>query len=96
MKIADGAATAIAGADGRWQAKIEPPPTGGPYTLRITGRQTVELHEVLVGDVWICAGQSNMAFSLGQARNGPDEVKAADHPLIRFFAVGPALGLYAR
>jgi sialate O-acetylesterase len=65
--------TATAGPDGRWRAGIQPPAPGGPYTVKITGRQTIELHDVLVGDVWICAGQSNMQFGLAQARNGAEE-----------------------
>src|ERR1043166_2992376 len=81
-------ATAVAGAGGRWQAKIQPPPPGGPYAVKITGKQTVELHEVLVGDVWICAGQSNMQFGLAQARNGADEVRNADFPQMRYYVVG--------
>jgi sialate O-acetylesterase len=88
VEIGENSATATAGADGRWQASVQPPSPGGPYTIRIAGKQTVELHEVLVGDVWICGGQSNMQFGLGQARNGADEVKAAEHPLIRFYTVG--------
>jgi sialate O-acetylesterase len=89
VEIAGNSAAATAGADGRWQAQIQPPAPGGPYTVRITGRQqTVELHDVLVGDVWICAGQSNMQFGLAQARNGTEEVKNADHPQIRYFVVG--------
>lgn len=86
--IGESSATATAAANGRWQAQIQPPAPGGPYTVRITGQQTVELREVLVGDVWICAGQSNMQFGLAQARNGADEVKAAEHPEIRFYVVG--------
>jgi len=88
VEVGESSATATAGADGRWQARFQPPPAGGPYTIKVSGKQTVELREVLVGDVWICAGQSNMQFGLGQARNGAEEVKAADHPLIRFFNVG--------
>lgn len=88
VEIGENSATTTAGADGRWQVKIQPPAPGGPYTLRISGKQTVELHEVLVGDVWICAGQSNMQFGLAQARNGADEVKAAQHPEIRFYVAG--------
>ncbi|HEY3439680.1 MAG TPA: sialate O-acetylesterase [Paludibaculum sp.] len=88
VEVGEGSAIATAGADGRWQARFQPPPAGGPYTIKITGKQTVELREVLVGDVWICAGQSNMGFGLGQARNGAEEVKAADHPLLRFYNVG--------
>jgi sialate O-acetylesterase len=88
VEIGGKSATAIAGADGKWQARIEPPEAGGPYTVKIAGRETVEQHGVLVGDVWICAGQSNMQFGLAQARNGAGEVKAADRPEIRYFVVG--------
>ncbi len=87
VEIADKSGTGTAGADGKWQVKIQPPPVGGPYTLKITGKQTVELKDVLVGDVWICAGQSNMGFGLGQARNGAEEVKNANYPQMRYFSV---------
>jgi len=81
-------ATAIAGPNRRWQVKIQPPPAGGPYTVTITGHgQTVELKNVLVGDVWLCGGQSNMEFGLGQARTGAADVKAANQPEIRYFTV---------
>ena len=60
IKIGEQTASAVAGADRRWQVKIQPPPAGGPYIIMITGRETVELHNVLVGDVWLCGGQSNM------------------------------------
>jgi sialate O-acetylesterase len=92
VQIADHAATAIAGPDRRWQVKIEPPAPGGPYTLRISGHQSVELHNVLVGDVWLCGGQSNMGLPLRFTSNAEAEIKAANHPDIRFFTVqgGPA------
>ncbi len=87
VEIAGVSATAVAGADGRWQVRIQPPAAGGPYTVRIDGPQHVELREVLVGDVWLCGGQSNMELGLGRARNGAAEIKAADHPEIRLFKV---------
>jgi sialate O-acetylesterase len=88
VEIAGHTAKAVTGADGRWQAEIQPPAPGGPYTVRIIGpEQIVELHEVLVGDVWLCGGQSNMQLGLGQARNGADEIKSANHPEIRLFMV---------
>jgi len=87
VEIGDSSATATAGADGRWQTQIQPPPAGGPYTVKISGRQSVELHDVLVGDVWICSGQSNMQFGLAQARNGAEEIKNANHPEIRYFTI---------
>ncbi len=70
VEIAGHTAKAIANASGRWEVKIEPPPSGGPYTLKIDGAQHAELHEVLVGDVWLCGGQSNMELPLERARNG--------------------------
>src|ERR1035437_2746353 len=88
VQIGEHTATATAGADGKWTAKIDPPEAGGPYTIQISGKRTVELQDVLVGDVWICAGQSNMQFGLGQARNGAEEVKNANYPQIRFYNVG--------
>jgi sialate O-acetylesterase len=88
VEIGERSATAAAGTDGRWQAQIDPPQPGGPYTVKISGKQTVELQDVLVGDVWICGGQSNMQFGLGQARNGADEIKNANYPQIRYYMVG--------
>ncbi|HLJ49853.1 MAG TPA: hypothetical protein VKU01_27755 [Bryobacteraceae bacterium] len=61
---------------------------GRPYTVTIAGHQTVELHNALVGDVWLCGVQSNMALSLRAARNADDEIKSANYPNIRFFTVG--------
>src|ERR1035437_1080017 len=88
VDIAGHTANAVAGTDRRWKAKIDPPAAGGPYPMTITGHQTVELHNVLVGDVWLCGGQSNMQFALRQAQTGAEDAKAADLPQIRFFTVG--------
>jgi len=82
-------ATAVAAADHRWQVKIAPPAVGGPYTVRISGHETVELHNVLVGDVWLCGGQSNMGVPLRFSRDGAEAVKAANYPEIRYFSVAP-------
>jgi len=88
VQIGDISATGVAGTDRRWQVAIQPPPVGGPYTIRVTGRETVEIHDVLVGDVWLCGGQSNMGLPLHFVRNSADEVKAANYLEIRFFTVG--------
>lgn len=80
-------ATAVSDEEGRWSAKIAPPPAGGPYTLVVDGPKRVEFHDVLVGDVWLCGGQSNMEMPLSQARNADAEVRAAVHPNIRFYKV---------
>ena len=81
-------AAAPASPDGRWQVEIKSPAPGGPYTVTITSpEKQVMLHEVLVGDVWLCGGQSNMELGLGRTRNGTDEIAAANHPEIRLFKV---------
>lgn len=89
VKIADQTASGTAGADRHWQVKIQPPPVGGPYSMTVTGHQSIDLHNVMVGDVWLCGGQSNMQFGLRGVRNGEEEVKAANFPEIRFFSVAP-------
>ena len=87
VEIGGNTARATAGPDRRWQVAIQAPPAGGPYTLKITGHQSAEFQNVLVGDVWLCGGQSNMEFKLRGALNGPEEIKAANYPQIRFFNV---------
>src|SRR5208282_3935489 len=88
VEIAGQTATAVKGPDGRWQTEVKVPAPGGPYTVKITGpAQSVVLHEVLVGDVWLCGGQSNMELGLSRTQNGDDEIKSANHPEIRLFIV---------
>jgi sialate O-acetylesterase len=80
-------ASASAGSDGKWTLSIPVPPTGGPYTVKISGPQRLELHNVLVGDVWLCGGQSNMYLGVGATNNGAHEIETADHPDLRLFMV---------
>lgn len=87
VEIGEARATGVAGSNRRWEVKIQPPPAGGPYTVRIIGRETLELHNVLVGDVWLCGGQSNMGLPLRFTRNGAEVAKTANHPDIRFVIV---------
>lgn len=87
VEIAGHSATAQAAADGRWQAELLPPAVGGPYTLRVSGPETVVFTNVLVGDVWLGGGQSNMEMGMNQIRNSDAEIKAATHPQLRLFLV---------
>ena len=63
-------ATAYAGLDGRWKVKLKPMPAGGPYTLEVAGRQKLRFEDVMVGEVWLCSGQSNMKWSVAQSDGG--------------------------
>ena len=77
--------------DGRWQVSLPALEAGGPYTLRVsTADQTIELTDVLVGEVWICSGQSNMEWPLASANNAEAEIAAADYPELRLFTVTKA------
>lgn len=81
----------IAGADGKWVARIGPFKAGGPYTLTVKGPQSVTLRNILVGDVWLCSGQSNMEFGVGNLVNAKEEIAHAGHPNIRLFTVARAV-----
>src|SRR5438132_1657929 len=59
----------IADSAGKWVVKLNPPPVGGPYKIAVDGPQHVEFSDVLVGDVWICSGQSNMEMGIGMVNN---------------------------
>ncbi|HXE53907.1 MAG TPA: sialate O-acetylesterase [Tepidisphaeraceae bacterium] len=80
-------ATATADKDGKWLARIGPFEAGGPYELTVSGPRQVKLENVLVGDVWICSGQSNMEFGIGNGLNAQREIQDANHPQIRLFTV---------
>ncbi|HEX8758266.1 MAG TPA: arabinofuranosidase catalytic domain-containing protein, partial [Steroidobacteraceae bacterium] len=89
VQIEAASGTGVAGADGRWQVRIAPPPTGGPYTMKVTdGPRTAEFHDIMVGDVWICGGQSNMELPLRFTDDAAQVAKAASYPYIRYFTVG--------
>ena len=89
VRIDAARATAMVGSDGRWQVRMAPPPTGGPYTMKVTdGSRTAEFHDVMVGDVWICGGQSNMELPLRFTDDAANVAKRANYPYIRYFTVG--------
>lgn len=74
--------------NGHWMLRLDPMEAGGPHTLVVKGRRsTLKLDDVLLGEVWICSGQSNMEFTLAKARDAPAEIRAAKYPKIRQFLV---------
>lgn len=75
---------------GRWEVKLPAMPAGGPYSLTITGKRPLVLNDILIGDVWICSGQSNMEMPLKQDKYFAGEKESLDNSRIRLFKV-PAL-----
>ena len=82
--------TATADAKGKWLVTLDALPVGGPHTLAVTGKNKLAVEDVLVGEVWICSGQSNMAWSVLQSQNPQEEIAAARHPNIRMSQVRDA------
>ena len=74
---------AQADAQGEWHTFLEPLPVGGPYTLSVKGSNEIQIADVLVGEVWICSGQSNMQWWVKLATSPDLERLAAKHPKIR-------------
>jgi len=82
--------------DGNWSTRIETPTAGGPYTVTIrTNDESKELKNVLIGEVWICSGQSNMQWKLRGfgIDHFKEDVEKANHPKIRFCQVSQTLAL---
>ncbi len=77
----------IASETGDWQLNFEPAPAGGPYQLKVTAgnQQSVVLDDILVGELWVCAGQSNMEFALKEAATASTDVSKAGNNNIRLF-----------
>lgn len=77
----------VADRDGKWRVTLKPVSAGGPFEMTIRGKNTIALSDLLVGEVWICSGQSNMEWPLFLAKNPEQEIAAANYPQIRFFTV---------
>ena len=73
--------------DGKWKVVLEPLLAGGPYEMVIKGKNTIAIHNILIGDVWLASGQSNMEFMLKNVNNATEEIETADYPDIRLFTV---------
>jgi len=73
--------------DGKWMFKMNPPKVGGPYEMTISGKNSITIRNILVGEVWVCSGQSNMAMPVSRSANPEEEIAAADYPNIRLLTV---------
>ena len=73
--------------DGKWRLVFINASSGGPYNLKLLGKNTIELNNVFVGEVWFCSGQSNMGWPLYKSENGIDEIEKSQHDKIKLFNV---------
>lgn len=89
VRFAGQSADVTADASGSWEAKLSPMEAGGPYELEISsGGESIVRTDILIGEVWICTGQSNMQWPLRNAENGAQEILESTHPAIRLIRIG--------
>ncbi|MEP6671173.1 MAG: sialate O-acetylesterase [Chthoniobacter sp.] len=100
VSIADRTKTTSSDANGNWALKLDKLKAGAePRTLTVKGKNTVTIHDVLVGEVWLCSGQSNMEMQVkggmhGQVDNADEEIAAAKYPEIRMFVFRQTYAIY--
>src|SRR5580704_18626925 len=82
--------TVKTGKDGKWIIRLDAENAGGPFQLSVTGKNALSFSNVLVGEVWICSGQSNMEMPIqgwGKVNNYQQEIAASDYPQIRHIKI---------
>src|ERR1051325_6970289 len=84
-------ASAKAGANGKWEVWLKPLTAAGPLEMTIAGSNSIDVRDVMVGEVWLASGQSNMEFVLANANNHDEEIARADYPMIHLFHVKRAV-----
>jgi sialate O-acetylesterase len=87
VSMCDAKVSATADDKGKWCVQLPAMPAGGPHVITIEGTNTVKVENVLVGEVWICSGQSNMEWPVAASTNAAAEVAAADRPQIRHIKI---------
>ncbi len=87
VSLADAALQTKANERGEWKVVLPALKAGGPFTLTVRGANTVQFDDVMVGEVWLCSGQSNMEMGVGGVQNGRQEIAEANYPGIRLLMV---------
>ena len=87
VSLAGKTASATADTDGKWKAVFPLLKTGGPYDMVVTGAESVTVKDILVGEVWIGSGQSNMELAMRVTRDAATEIAAANYPELRLFTL---------
>ncbi len=87
VTLEKGKAAAKANKQGKWTLKLPAMNYGGPFTMTIKGKNVQTLENILIGEVWVCSGQSNMEFNMLSVKNSDAEIAASNYPDIRLFTV---------
>lgn len=78
--------------NGKWMIRLDAENEGGPYELSVTGKNSILIKNILVGEVWLCSGQSNMEWTVGQSNNSKKEIAAANNSYIRHIKILHSIG----
>ena len=93
VSLAERRRDTVTGADGRWKVVLPALPAGGPFVLMVRGQETVVVKDVMLGEVWVASGQSNMTYALSGAADAAEEIPQAIYPDIRLFTVPKRIAL---
>ena len=89
VAVGEKKATTKAGEGGKWMVRLPAMDAGGPHTITVTGSKggSAKLEDVLVGEVWLCSGQSNMEWTVAGSNDAQQEIASGEHPKIRHLKV---------
>jgi len=87
VKLGAHEAHLLADAKGRWSVVLPALPAGGPHAMHVIADNALRIDDIYMGEVWVCAGQSNMEWPVRKATNGKEEISKADLPEIRFLKI---------
>ncbi len=87
VRLEGSEASTKADKQGAWTVTLPEMTAGGPYRMTVSGTNTIELTDILVGEVWVCSGQSNMEMGIGAVKFGKEEIAAAHYPKMRLLLV---------
>jgi sialate O-acetylesterase len=96
VTLAEKASSALPDASGTWSVDLPAMRAGGPFTVVVRGKKTILLKDVMIGEVWVASGQSNMTFALSDSQGAAEEIPKADYPQIRLFTVPKKIALEAQ
>jgi sialate O-acetylesterase len=87
VQIGEAKQTAVANAQGEWKLSLPAMKAGGPYLMKVNGTNEIAMENIMIGEVWLCSGQSNMEMGMKMFHISPQEIAAADHPNVRLMLV---------
>jgi sialate O-acetylesterase len=87
VQLGQASAETKANEKGEWKVTLPALKAGGPLVMTVTGANTVRFDDIMVGEVWLCSGQSNMEMGIGMVRDSKEEIANADYPQIRLLKV---------